>query len=151
VLDTIAQTLAARTHFNTFGGNPVVCAQGRAVLKIIDRDKLQQNSLKIGNRILAGLRELQQKHNVIGDVRGKALESIVGSETAHNILSQDPPKPWKGDAIIEWIRFVCQKMYTTIWVIFAQSIGGSRSCNSIADYHITSCMRCQMKVSLFEM
>ena len=86
----IAQTLAARTHFNTFGGNPVVCAQGRAVLKIIDRDKLQQNSLKIGNRILAGLRELQQKHNVIGDVRGKGL--MLGIELVKDRQSKEPAK-----------------------------------------------------------
>ena len=84
------QTLAARTHFNTFGGNPVVCAQGRAVLKIIDRDKLQQNSLKIGNRILAGLRELQQKHNVIGDVRGKGL--MLGIELVKDRQSKEPAK-----------------------------------------------------------
>ena len=37
----IAATLAARTHFNTFGGNPVVCAQGKAVLEIIEREQLQ--------------------------------------------------------------------------------------------------------------
>ena len=86
----IAQTLAARTHFNTFGGNPVVCAQGRAVLKIIDRDKLQQNSLKIGNRILAGLRELQQKHNIIGDVRGKGL--MLGIELVKDRQSKEPAK-----------------------------------------------------------
>ena len=39
----IAQTLAERLHFNTFGGNPVVCAQGKAVLEVIEREKLQQN------------------------------------------------------------------------------------------------------------
>src|SRR5205823_8064862 len=69
----IAATLAARTHFNTFGGNPVVSAIGKAVLEIIDREKLQENSLTIGNQLLAGLDELKQKHNLIGDVRGKGL------------------------------------------------------------------------------
>src|SRR5215469_6836001 len=43
----IAAALAQRTHFNTFGGNPVVCAMGSAVLDVIDREKLQENSLKI--------------------------------------------------------------------------------------------------------
>src|SRR3954452_17794056 len=60
----IAQTLAARTHFNTFGGNPVVSAQGKAVLEVIDREKLQENALKIGNRLLTGLNELKQKHDL---------------------------------------------------------------------------------------
>lgn len=86
----IAQTLAARLHFNTFGGNPVVCAQGRAVLGIIDREKLQANSLKIGNRILAGLNQLKNKHNIIGDMRGKGL--MLGIELVKDRQSKEPAK-----------------------------------------------------------
>lgn len=86
----IAETLSARVHFNTFGGNPVVCAQGRAVLQIIDREKLQANSLKIGNKILAGLRELQKKHNIIGDVRGKGL--MLGIELVKDRQSKEPAR-----------------------------------------------------------
>ncbi|MEY2546450.1 MAG: hypothetical protein QOG48_1567 [Verrucomicrobiota bacterium] len=86
----IAQTLASRIHFNTFGGNPVVCAQGLAILNIIEREKLQQNSLKIGNKILAGLRELQQKHNIIGDVRGKGL--MLGIELVKDRQSKEPAR-----------------------------------------------------------
>src|SRR5579872_4565135 len=56
----IAETLASRIHFNTFGGNPVVCAQGMAVLEVIDRERLQANALNIGNYILAGLEKLKQ-------------------------------------------------------------------------------------------
>jgi len=74
----IAATLAQRTHFNTFGGNPVVCAQGMAVLDVIDREKLQANALTVGNYIFAGLERLKAKHNIIGDVRGKGL--LVGIE-----------------------------------------------------------------------
>src|SRR5262249_24266118 len=74
----IAATLAQRLHFNTFGGNPVVCAQGAAVLDVIDREDLQANALKIGNQILAGLGRLKAKHNLIGDVRGKGL--LLGIE-----------------------------------------------------------------------
>jgi alanine-glyoxylate transaminase/(R)-3-amino-2-methylpropionate-pyruvate transaminase len=51
----IAETVARRIHFNTFGGNPVVCAQGKAVLEVIEREKLQANSLKIGGHLFAGL------------------------------------------------------------------------------------------------
>ena len=86
----IAATVAQRTHFNTFGGNPVVCAQGRAVLEIIDREKLQENSLKIGNQILAGLNKLKEKHNLIGDVRGKGL--MLGIELVKDRQSKDPAK-----------------------------------------------------------
>src|SRR5437868_2837072 len=86
----IAAALAQRTHFNTFGGNPVVCAQGRAVLDVIDREKLQANSLKIGNRILAGLNNLKEKHNIIGDVRGKGL--LLGIELVKDRQSKEPAK-----------------------------------------------------------
>jgi acetylornithine/succinyldiaminopimelate/putrescine aminotransferase len=40
----IAQALASRIHFNTFGGNPVACTQGRAVLEVIDEDGIQANA-----------------------------------------------------------------------------------------------------------
>jgi alanine-glyoxylate transaminase / (R)-3-amino-2-methylpropionate-pyruvate transaminase len=86
----IATALAQRIHFNTFGGNPVVCAQGKAVLEVIDREKLQQNSLKIGNKILAGLNQLKEKHNLIGDVRGKGL--MLGIELVKDRQSKEPAK-----------------------------------------------------------
>jgi alanine-glyoxylate transaminase/(R)-3-amino-2-methylpropionate-pyruvate transaminase len=87
---TIAATIAERTHFNTFGGNPVVCAQGKAVLEVIEREKLQENSLKIGNRILTGLNRLKEKHNLIGDVRGKGL--LLGIELVKDRQSKEPAR-----------------------------------------------------------
>src|SRR4051812_8468504 len=86
----IAATLASRTHFNTFGGNPVVSAQGKAVLEVIDREKLQQNSLTIGNHILQGLAVLKQKHSLIGDVRGKGL--MLGIELVKDRATKEPAK-----------------------------------------------------------
>ena len=86
----IAQTLGARLHFNTFGGNPVVCAQGKAVLEVIERGRLQDNALKIGNGILAGLDELKAKHNIIGDVRGKGL--MLGIELVKDRQSKEPAR-----------------------------------------------------------
>ena len=86
----IAATLAERTHFNTFGGNPVVSAIGKAVLKVIDREKLQQNSLTIGKHLFAGLEELKQKHSVIGDVRGKGL--MLGIELVKDRTSKEPAR-----------------------------------------------------------
>src|SRR4029079_5460009 len=69
----IAASLAQKTHFNTFGGNPVVSAMGKTVLEVIEREKLQANSLAMGNHLIAGLKALKDKHNLIGDVRGKGL------------------------------------------------------------------------------
>jgi alanine-glyoxylate transaminase/(R)-3-amino-2-methylpropionate-pyruvate transaminase len=86
----IAATLAQRIHFNTFGGNPVVSAQGKAVLEVIDRDKLQRNALAIGRQIIDGLNHLKEKHSLIGDVRGKGL--MLGIELVKDRRSKEPAK-----------------------------------------------------------
>ena len=86
----IAAVLAKRIHFNTFGGNPVVCAQGNAVLEVIERENLQANSLNIGKYILAGLEKLKARHNIIGDVRGKGL--MLGIELVKDRATKEPAK-----------------------------------------------------------
>src|ERR1035437_436185 len=86
----IAAVIAQKTHFNTFGGNPVVCAIGQAVLEVIDHEKLQANSLKLGHYILAGLEKLKAKHKVIGDVRGKGL--MLGIEFVKDRATKEPGK-----------------------------------------------------------
>ena len=86
----IAQALAQRVHFNTFGGNPVVSAQGIAVLEVIDRENLQANALKIGGRLTEGLHRLKEKHNIIGDVRGKGL--MLGIELVKDRATKEPAK-----------------------------------------------------------
>jgi alanine-glyoxylate transaminase/(R)-3-amino-2-methylpropionate-pyruvate transaminase len=86
----IAGVLAKRVHFNTFGGNPVVCAQGKAVLEVIERENLQANSLKIGNYLLAGLEALKARHEIIGDVRGKGL--MLGLELVKDRGTKEPAK-----------------------------------------------------------
>jgi alanine-glyoxylate transaminase/(R)-3-amino-2-methylpropionate-pyruvate transaminase len=86
----IAQALASRIHFNTFGGNPVVSAQGRAVLGVIEREGLQANSLKIGNYLKAGFARLAEKHNLIGDIRGLGL--MLGIELVKDRKTKEPAK-----------------------------------------------------------
>jgi 4-aminobutyrate aminotransferase-like enzyme/Ser/Thr protein kinase RdoA (MazF antagonist) len=65
-------------YFNTFGGNPVSCAVGLAVLDVVEDESLQMRALEVGNRMLAGLRGLQEQHLLIGDVRGLGL--FIGVE-----------------------------------------------------------------------
>lgn len=60
-------------YFNTFGGNPVSCAVGMAVLDIIEEEKLAENALQVGNFLKNGLSELQPKYPIIGDIRGLGL------------------------------------------------------------------------------
>lgn len=60
-------------YFNTFGGNPVSCAVGMAVLDVIEEENLLHNATEMGAFIAAGLRELQGRFEIIGDVRDKGL------------------------------------------------------------------------------
>ena len=84
----IAAVMAQKVHFNTFGGNPVVSAIGKAVLEVIEQEKTQENCLKLGTTILAGLEQLKAKHKVIGDVRGKGL--MLGIEFVKDRATKAP-------------------------------------------------------------
>ena len=59
--------------FSTFGGNPVSCAAGLAVLDVLRDEHLQQNALRIGSTWRANLANLQAEFPLIGDVRGSGL------------------------------------------------------------------------------
>jgi alanine-glyoxylate transaminase/(R)-3-amino-2-methylpropionate-pyruvate transaminase len=84
----IASVLAQKTHFNTFGGNPVVSAIGKAVLEVIERENLQANCLKLGAHILNGLQKLKARHKIIGDVRGRGL--MLGIEFVKDQATKQP-------------------------------------------------------------
>ena len=60
-------------YFNTFGGNPVSCAVGLAVLDVIRDEQLQASAAKVGGYLKSRLQELQASHSMIGDVRGIGL------------------------------------------------------------------------------
>jgi 4-aminobutyrate aminotransferase-like enzyme/Ser/Thr protein kinase RdoA (MazF antagonist) len=59
--------------FSTFGGNPVACAAGLAVLDVLEEEKLQQHALRVGAHFIEGLKALQGRYALIGDVRGSGL------------------------------------------------------------------------------
>src|SRR3954471_20703381 len=86
----IAAVMTQKVHFNTFGGNPVVSAIGKAVLEVIEKEKTQENCLKLGTYILAGLEKLKAKHKIIGDVRGKGL--MLGIEFVKDRATKQPGK-----------------------------------------------------------
>jgi 4-aminobutyrate aminotransferase len=64
-------------HASTFGGNPVSCAAANATIKLL-KDQLIANAATVGAHLMDGLRALQQKHQLIGDVRGLGL--MIGIE-----------------------------------------------------------------------
>jgi 4-aminobutyrate aminotransferase-like enzyme/Ser/Thr protein kinase RdoA (MazF antagonist) len=59
--------------FSTFGGNPVACAAGLAVLDVLEEQSLQANALRVGSYLKDRLLSLQESHPIIGDVRGSGL------------------------------------------------------------------------------
>jgi len=64
-------------HASTFGGNPVSCAAALATIKLL-KDQLIANAATVGEHLIAGVRDLQARHPLIGDVRGKGL--MIGIE-----------------------------------------------------------------------
>ncbi len=84
----IASALTNRIHFNTFGGNPVACAQGMAVLEVIEEENIQENAARIGARLFEGLGRLEKKHSIIGEVRGRGL--MIGIELVRDRETKDP-------------------------------------------------------------
>jgi 4-aminobutyrate aminotransferase len=64
-------------HASTFGGNPVACAAANVTIRLL-KEQLIANAAAVGEHLIGGLRELQKKHQIIGDVRGKGL--MIGIE-----------------------------------------------------------------------
>ena len=75
-------------YFNSFGGNPVSCAVGHAVLNVIEDEKLQQHAMEVGDYLKSMLIELKEKHSIIGDVRGHGL--FLGAELVRDLGSLEP-------------------------------------------------------------
>jgi 4-aminobutyrate aminotransferase-like enzyme/Ser/Thr protein kinase RdoA (MazF antagonist)/murein DD-endopeptidase MepM/ murein hydrolase activator NlpD len=75
-------------YFNTFGGNPVSCAIGMAVLDVIEDEGLQENARRVGLRLLESLKELKERHEVVGDVRGLGL--YLGLELVEDRATRKP-------------------------------------------------------------
>jgi len=87
--------------FSTFGGNPVSCAAGKAVLEVIDDEDLQSRAATLGRRFIDGLRGLQARHECIGDVRGRGL--FLGVEFVHDREARTPAAD-VADAVTQAMR-----------------------------------------------
>lgn len=70
----IAEAIAKEAgYFNTFGGNPVSCAAGLAVLEVIEKEGLQQNALEVGQYLRERLVLLKKDYPMIGEIHGSGL------------------------------------------------------------------------------
>ncbi|HET7727796.1 MAG TPA: aminotransferase class III-fold pyridoxal phosphate-dependent enzyme [Candidatus Limnocylindrales bacterium] len=75
-------------HGSTYGGNPVACAAGVAVLETIRDERLVENAAARGAELTGGLRELMAEHPAIGDVRGPGL--MIGVEFVKDRATREP-------------------------------------------------------------
>ncbi len=91
----VAQTMTKRIHFNTYGGNPVSMAAGLATMEVIDAEGIQKNAQARGEQLKQGLLALQQKHPLIGDVRGLGL--MIGIELVRDRTTKQPANTEAGD------------------------------------------------------
>lgn len=73
----VAEKLAGKYSFHTYGASPMACAAGRAVLQVIDEERLQENSRRVGAKLKQVFERLHQKHEVVGAVRGRGLMMAI--------------------------------------------------------------------------
>ena len=78
-------------YFNTFGGNPVCAAAGLAVLDVLENEGLQERALTVGNYLQSLFRQLQDRLELIGDIRGSGLFIVV--ELVRDRETREPAAP----------------------------------------------------------
>ena len=88
-------------YFNTFGGNPVSCATGIAVLDVLESEDIQANVISMAAEIVSGLEKLQSRFSCIADIRGLGL--YIGVEIVRNGDSSGPDEKLAG-AIVEAMK-----------------------------------------------
>ncbi len=86
--DLVDEFTSTAMYFNTFGGNPVSCAVGMAVLDVFDQENLLQHVTEVGEYVTQGLIQLQSKYELIGEVRNRGL--FFGLEMVTDRKSKDP-------------------------------------------------------------
>jgi alanine-glyoxylate transaminase/(R)-3-amino-2-methylpropionate-pyruvate transaminase len=86
----IAAPMAEKFMFHTYGANPTSCAAGRAVLQVIREDKVRENARDVGAALLERLQVLKEKHEAIGDVRGRGLMLAIEMVKDRKTKEPDP-------------------------------------------------------------
>ncbi len=88
VKKSVAEVMANKLLFHTYGANPVSCAAGRAVLRAMQEEQLMDNAKQVGAALLSELHKLQERHEIIGNVRGKGL--MLAIELVQDRTSKQP-------------------------------------------------------------
>ncbi len=79
----ILSSISKGEHSSTFGGNPLSCAAGTAALTAITQDGLMDNARDTGSYIFSMLRQMQERHPVIREIRGMGL--MIGVELRFDV------------------------------------------------------------------
>lgn len=87
--------------FSTFGGNPVACAAGLAVLDVLRDEALQDRALRVGKYWMTELQRLQDCHRLIGDVRGSGL--FLGVDLVRDHDTREPATE-QADYVVNRLR-----------------------------------------------
>lgn len=99
--EVAASFVTGMEYFNTFGGNPVSCAIGLAVLEVIEDEQLQTNAARVGEFLMTGLLDLQARHAGIGEVRGRGL--FIGAEFVSDAAARSPD-PARARVVVEAMK-----------------------------------------------
>ncbi|MBY0526112.1 MAG: aspartate aminotransferase family protein [Gemmataceae bacterium] len=86
--EPVSDAMKPGDHLSTFGGNPISCAAALANIAVIQEEKLVENAALRGEQLMARLRLLQEKHPIIGDVRGRGL--MIGLELVRDRKGKEP-------------------------------------------------------------
>ena len=84
----VADCMAGKFIFHTYGASPVSCAAGRAVLRVIAEENLIDNVQRVGAALKGRLEDLMQRHEIIGDVRGRGF--MLAVELVKDRRSREP-------------------------------------------------------------
>jgi 4-aminobutyrate aminotransferase-like enzyme len=93
----VAEPMAGKLYFNTFGGDPYQTVQAKLTIDVIKEEGMIENARRMGEVLKDGLKEMMKKHEIIGDVRGRGL--LMGAE-----LVKD--RKTKAHATEETVRFM---------------------------------------------
>jgi 4-aminobutyrate aminotransferase-like enzyme/Ser/Thr protein kinase RdoA (MazF antagonist) len=99
--EIVASLASQGEFFSTFGGNPVACAAGLAVLEVIEREGLRENAQRVGARLRTGIETLAKDRSLIGDVRGAGLFAGVELVRDHTTLE---PAAAEARAVVNRMR-----------------------------------------------
>ncbi|TRY92172.1 hypothetical protein DNTS_026298 [Danionella cerebrum] len=89
---TMGKPIGNGHPMSCFGGNPVSCAIGMAVLDVIEKEDLQGNALRVGGHLTQLLEDLKKRHPLVGDVRLKEQHVLLSADGPHrNVLKFKPP------------------------------------------------------------